>query len=889
MLYGKSVVVAGLIMGMMSLPLPIVTTPVSTQTPAQASAQKAEGNRPLKQGYDQVLRGQSATALKTFEQALAIFRRVKSRNDEAGALMHLGIAYQALAQYEKAIEYYQQALSMFVQIKNRQGEVSALTNLICSYFFLSKYEISIAYSQRALSILDELNDQDTKLALLNNLAHLNGSLGLYKNAITYFQQALAISVETKNRYGEAIALSGLGLAYRSLSQYERAIYYYQQALSINVQLNKRDQMAIAFMGVGNIYSSLSQPQKAITYFRQALYIFVRTKDRYNEANTLKSLGLTYSSMSQPQKALLYFQQALPIFQEIKNLDGEGLLFSSLGSLYEQQQPEAAISFYKQSVNVLQTIRKGIRKLPRDEQEAYTQAVSSTYRALADLLLRQGRIAEAQQVLELLKLQELREYGRETRTADSPASIALDESEMTILKAHSSLVAFAQTLRQCTDDAACARSPRLKELTAQRDRQNLAFANLIKTLETKLRSEAATDQAFINPNDPNNGFRQRAENILNSQPGTLLIYPLILEDKMWLLVGSPGPVFTRYEVKVGQKQLAETILQFRTEMRRCEVNPCTRADTQRVKQISQKLYQWLFPPQLQKELQATTQQPIRNLVFAPDRSTRYIPMGALFDGEKYLIERYTISTIVAASITNTTAKLSPQSAVLAMGVSDPVSGFGALPNVPIELDAIVKTKQTQDAQGVFPGTQFLNQGFTKPNLQNQLPGHEILHLATHAKFEPGALEQSFLLLGNGDRFKAPDIRVLNGLPGVHLVVLSACETALGGRRDQDGIEIAGLNNAFLERGAKAVIASLWQVNDPSTSVWMQQLYQHFAHGTLTKSQAIQAVQLNFIQGKVTLQNLPSLRAGARRVVEGDRQMDLRHPYYWAPFILVGNPL
>jgi CHAT domain-containing protein len=146
-----------------------------------------------------------------------------------------------------------------------------------------------------------------------------------------------------------------------------------------------------------------------------------------------------------------------------------------------------------------------------------------------------------------------------------------------------------------------------------------------------------------------------------------------------------------------------------------------------------------------------------------------------------------------------------------------------------------------------------------------------------------------VLGDGNSFKIPDIQELDGLPGVHLVVLSACETALGDRREQDGIEIAGISNAFLQRGAKSVIASLWQVNDPSTSMWMQRFYQNLSHGNLTKSQAMQQVQLDFLKSKVTLKELQSFRASGGRYVQGGGQLDLTHPYYWAPFILIGNGL
>ena len=405
-----------------------------------------------------------------------------------------------------------------------------------------------------------------------------------------------------------------------------------------MEIEKRNQEINRLRAPTNVPKFIKEYNKAV--FRDGLPLYQQVKSRDGVATVLNNLGYAYLSRSQYKEASIHYQQSLATFQRVKDREGEGLLLSNLGNLFAQRkQPEVAIAFYKQSVNVRQTIRGGIRGLPRESQESYTQSVAGTYRALADLLLSQGRIAEAQQLLELLKLQELRDFSPDTRTGDTPTAIALSQSETSILTAHTSLIAFAQTMQQCYSDSTCASSPRLQTLIAQRDRQNIAFANLVKTLEAQLKQQVATDIAFINPNDPNNDFRRRAEAILNSQPGTLLIYPLVLEDKMWLLVGSPGSVFTRYEVKVGQKELASTVLQFRTEMKRCETTPCTQADTKRVKQVSQTLYQWMFPPQLQKELQEIVKQPIRNLVFAPDRSTRYIPRGALFDGEKYLIERY----------------------------------------------------------------------------------------------------------------------------------------------------------------------------------------------------------------------------------------------------------
>ncbi|NEQ34051.1 MAG: CHAT domain-containing protein, partial [Leptolyngbya sp. SIO4C5] len=127
---------------------------------------------------------------------------------------------------------------------------------------------------------------------------------------------------------------------------------------------------------------------------------------------------------------------------------------------------------------------------------------------------------------------------------------------------------------------------------------------------------------------------------------------------------------------------------------------------------------------------------------------------------------------------------------------------------------------------------------------------------------------------------------------HLVILSACETGLGGK-NADGIEISGVSYYFLNNGVKAVIASLWRVNDNSTSMLMQRFYELLASGELTKAEALQQAQLSLLHNKDReTQPAAERSAGARPASrEGfdiaAAEPGYSHPYYWAPFILIGN--
>ncbi len=350
---------------------------------------------------------------------------------------------------------------------------------------------------------------------------------------------------------------------------------------------------------------------------------------------------------------------------------------------------------------------------------------------------------------------------------------------------------------------------------------------------------------------------------------MLIYPFVLPDKLWLLWVAPGGIANRIEVPVSQKELGDTALEFRMALQDPNSKP------EDIQAIGQKLYQWLIQP-LEPELQKNQ---IKNLIFSLDRVTRYLPMAALFDGQHYLVENYQISTILSAELTDLATPRPRRTAempILALGMSTGSEQFRPLPNVITELDNIVKTDAT-DPVGIYPGRQYLDRTFDFRALADNLRDFGALHIATHGKFEPGLPNASYLLLGTGEKLTLDRIQTLQNRNFLHLAVLSACETALGGP-DAEGLEIAGLAYYFsVADGAKAVMASLWLVNDSSTSEFMQHFYANLGNETqsLTKAEALRQAQLRFLHS-------PGTDASTQT-------RNLAHPYYWAPFILIGNGL
>jgi CHAT domain-containing protein len=169
-------------------------------------------------------------------------------------------------------------------------------------------------------------------------------------------------------------------------------------------------------------------------------------------------------------------------------------------------------------------------------------------------------------------------------------------------------------------------------------------------------------------------------------------------------------------------------------------------------------------------------------------------------------------------------------------------------------------------------------------------YSVVHLATHAAFVTGQPEESFILFGDGSRSTLRDVGSWR-LPNVDLMVLSACETGLGDKLG-DGKEVLGFGYQMQQTGARAAIASLWKVDDGGTQALMNAFYAALENGNTTKAEALRQAQITLITGDYTA-------LGQQRGLEVQQRISnsvspqvnsrLSHPYYWAPFILIGNGL
>ncbi|AKG19955.1 CHAT domain-containing protein [Calothrix sp. 336/3] len=304
------------------------------------------------------------------------------------------------------------------------------------------------------------------------------------------------------------------------------------------------------------------------------------------------------------------------------------------------------------------------------------------------------------------------------------------------------------------------------------------------------------------------------------------------------------------------------------------------------EASQQLYDWMIGA-IATDLKARK---INNLLFITDAGLRSLPFAALHDGKQFLVENYSVGFTPSLSLTDTRYVDIRNTQVLAMGASTfkhlkpgeklTESELVDLPAVPLELSIV--------AQDIWQGKFFLNQPFTLNNFKSlrKFQPFGIVHLATHGKFQAGGAEKSYLQLWNSPlKLTQFDDMDLNN-PAVELLVLSACETALGSEEAE-----LGFGGIAAKAGVKTAVASLWEVSDAGTLGLMTEFYRHLKTAPI-KAIALQDAQIAMLKGNVRVENGQLVTSVKGIPLTGEltkmKSGKLSHPYYWAAFTMIGNP-
>lgn len=338
------------------------------------------------------------------------------------------------------------------------------------------------------------------------------------------------------------------------------------------------------------------------------------------------------------------------------------------------------------------------------------------------------------------------------------------------------------------------------------------------------------------------LKSKTSGIDSLAPHTAALYPIVLPDRLAILVSLPDGLRV-YSSPVGARRLEDET----RALRRALEKRTTREYLKHARQ----LYDWVVRPAETDLARAG----IKTLVFVPDGLLRTIPLSALHDGKAFLVEQYAVATSPGLTLTDPRPLSGVAPRVLMAGLSESVQGFAPLPGVKQEIDQIAS---------LLPGTVLLDRTFQTALFRSDLASrpYTIVHVASHGEFGPSA-QETYLLTHDG----RVNLNELEGLLGgtayrdqpVELLALSACQTAAG-----DDRAALGLAGVAVKAGARSALATLWSVSDAASTELVGDFYRHLGDADLNKAEALREAQM---------------------AIMADRRY--RHPYYWSPFLLIGN--
>ena len=698
--------------------------PKDRQTAVSMLSSDAQMWQTLGNGYEQALAltvagtldslmGQKDKAIDFYLQALAVRQKMPDRQYEGLTLNIIAATYYAMGEKLKARTFYEQALPIWQTGDNRTMLTSTLNNLGLVCGDLQEQQQALTYFEQVLPLMRELKDRDGEGTALDNMGLVYDEIGQKGKALTLYEQALAIYRQTGYRSGEATAQVNMGTTYSTIGQDDKALTYFDQALTILRQLNDRGREAMTLGNIGAVYGESGQKEKGIAYYEEALEIVKSSGDRAIEVILLSNAAQLYSDIGQNDRALADFEEVLPITREIGDrnteahvlwnmgylLAGEGKIEQAkadeLGGLKiaidiadpdlegtiesilmrefrDQKQPGLAILFGKQAVNNFQQIRRNIGGLTKDLQAGFAESRSNTYRMLAELSVSQDQLGEAERVLDLLKLEELKETVRgaalDPNAKTAPVALNTAQQKAADQLAQPEALAIGLTAMSAEYDALQAKTNRTPD--EEKRFQDLdvrivaSRAELRKFFEQTLYPELAakTQDANAQVADVKRDVSELQNTLRRLGPGVVGVRTLVGDDHTYLIVVTTN-AYAKHEVAIPSADLKRKILIVRFELRSPASHPQAHL---------QELYQLLIAP-IEDDLKGAH---VKTVLWSLDGVLRYLPVAALFDGKQYLVERFANVVVTPQSYVHLAAPPNQAPATaLAMGLS---KSYGGLP-------------------------------------------------------------------------------------------------------------------------------------------------------------------------------------------------------------------
>ncbi|CAH3177379.1 unnamed protein product [Porites lobata] len=790
--------------------------------------------------------GDFQRAIEYHERHLKISKEVGRRAGEGRAYCNLGNAYYSLGDFQRAIEYHERDLKISKEVADRAGEGRAYGNLGNAYLSLGDFQKAIEYHERHLKISKEMGDRVGEGKAYGNLGNACDSLGDFQKAIEYHERHLKISKEVGDRAGEGSAYGNLGNAYRNLGDFQRAIEYHERRLKISKEVGDRAGEGRAYGNLGNAYYSLGDLQKAIEYHERHLKISKEVGDRKGEGSAYGNLGNDYHSLGHFQKAVEYHQRLLKFSKEVGDRAGEGSAYGNLGNAYFRLGDfQKAIEYHERDLKISKEVgdRAG-------EGRGYGN-LGTAYHSLGDF----------QKAVQC--------YKNSVTTFDHIRGnlISNDEWKITLKSTYDHIHLRLWELQFKEGKVIEAL------LTADQGRAG-ALNDLLeskyglKGLRPQIGTLSATPSDFAGYLPPNTVFMGITEGGIvlwvNDKVKEIKTRRTVIDISTYLnittyfqrlLETTREEIGLKADVNCEDRSLRNPSDKQLADERSSE--PRSNSSSFEETKSLQTLYNVVIGP-------------IRDLldgdqiVIVPEGPLCLAPYAAFMDmNSKYLCETFRIRLLPSLSslrlIQDCPADWHSKTGALLVG--DPwvqeVTTLEQLAWAEKEVQMIGKIIHTVPLVG---------KQATKDEVLRRISSVALVHIAAHGEMETGEIAlapNTTSSSGNPPReedYLLTMRDVLDAQIRARLVVLSCCHSARGEVKSEG---VVGIARAFLGAGARAVLVSLWAIDDKATMEFMKVFYQELVH----RRSASEA-----------------LNKAMKSMRESD---DFSAVRYWAPFVLIGD--
>lgn len=871
----------------MATSMPRVANSSTQEIPLVAASNHARSDAAtlLNQGRMAYEAGRYTEAVNSWQQAEQAYQKQDNQLHRAISLNYLSLARQELGQWQSAEQDIDQSLEILqTEIINSNGAVlaQALNTQGSLLLAKGKSEEALAIWQQAATTYENAGDKIGAIGSQINQAQALQALGLHRRSQKLLEEIAQDLEQQSDPLLKALGFRSLGSTLQIIGNLKDSQEMLQKSLALTQELNLPEETSATLLSLGNNARLLENHQDAIAFYQEAaektihpltqlesqinlMGLLVTTEQWQATESLLPQIQTLLSQLGTQTLALNSEEQPISLHKnpkrQLQRRDSSTVnpLSSSRPLIYAQ------VNLAKNLIN-LQASNSLSYKLTNPIEDLLQQTLEQTQdlgdqRAQSYVLGTIGHYYEQEQQWQTAQkyTEQALNLGEMLNATDIAYQwqwqlgrlMQAQGDKQGAIAPYTEAVAHLQSLRGSLVAA---------NADAQfsfRDSVEPVYRELVGLLLDADPSQEQLEQArevieSLQLAELENFFQEAC---LDAEPRQIdeidvtaaVIYPIILRDRLAVILSLPDRSLSYYSTKLPEAEIEETIDNLYQSL-----NPIF-SNTQRL-QLSAQVYDWLIRP-AEAELE---QQEIETLAFVLDGSLRNIPMAALYDGEQYAIEKYNIALTPGLQLLPSQNLETKKLKAVVAGVSESNQGFSALPGVREEVTNISEQ---------FASRLLLDQDFTDANLQQQLQKTDapIVHLATHGQFSSDP-EDTFIITWN-DRIQVNEFanllrnREAGKIKPIELMVLSACQTASG-----DTKAALGMAGIAVRSGARSTLATLWSVKDQSTTLLMNEFYQ------------------DLVQSESSINKAESLRQAQLALINSE---DFSHPFYWSPFVLVGN--